>query len=98
MERGASYVRKDTVDVEKSPEKLAREVRVAHDNAGQFLSDGEANIALILAIISLFPFLPESLSPPIWLTPPEWAGAILSVTILFAVGLRDAAIDAVLYH
>ncbi|MFD1601046.1 hypothetical protein [Halobellus rarus] len=98
VQRGASYVRKGTVDVNKSPERLANEVRAAHNNAGQLLSDGEANIALLLAIISLFPFLPENLSPPLWLTPPEWAGIVLSVTILFGVSFRDAALDAVLYH
>ncbi|MBB6645039.1 hypothetical protein [Halobellus ruber] len=98
VERGASYVREGAVDVDKSPERLAQEVRVAHNNAGELLSDGEANIALLLAVFSLFPFLPENLSPPLWLTPPEWAGVVLSVTILVGVSLRDAALDAVLYY
>lgn len=92
------YVKSGEIDVEKSPETLAREVREAYDNAGQLLSDGEGNLALVLAVISIIPFLPEAVSPPDWILPPEWSGAVLSITLLVAVGLRQAALDVVLFQ
>jgi hypothetical protein len=98
VEIGTEYVREGTVDIEKSPDVLAEEAREAYDNAGQLLSDGETNIALALVVVSFLPFLPNSLSPPAWLTPPTWTGAALSMTLLIAVGLRQAALDVVLYQ
>lgn len=95
---GTEYVRKGAVEIEKSSDSLAKEAREAYNDAGQLLSDGETNIALALVVISLLPFLPENLSPPAWLTPPTWTGAALSITLLIAVGLRQAALDVVLYR
>lgn len=98
VEIGTENVREGTIEIEKSPDVLAKEAREAYDNAGQLLSDGETNIALALVVVSFLPFLPNNLSPPAWLTPPTWTGAVLSVTLLIAVGLRQAALDVVLYQ
>ena len=98
VEIGTNYVKDGTVKIEKSPDVLAKEAREAYDNAGQLLSDGETNIALALVITSFLPFLPNSISPPTWLTPPTWTGAILSTVLLITVGLRQAALDVVLYQ
>jgi len=98
VNQGAKYVQEDALEVEKSQETLARDIRVAHDNAGRFLSNGESNIALALAVISFLSFIPQNIARIIWFSSPEWIGAIFSVAILIAVGLRHAALDAVLYH
>lgn len=98
VETMEGYVKSGDIDVEKSPETLAREVREGYDNAGQLLSNGEGNLALVLAVISIVPFLPELVSPPDWILPPEWSGAALSIALLVAVGLRQTALDVVLYQ
>lgn len=98
VEIGTEYAREGTIEIEKSSDVLAKEAREAYNNAGQFLSDGETNIAVALVVVSFLPFLPNILSPPVWLTPPTWTGAVLSTTLLIAVGLRQAALDVVLYQ
>lgn len=98
VNRGAQYIQEDTLEVQNSQQTLVQDIRVAHNNAGQFLSDGESNIALALAVISFVPFIPENVARLFWFTTPEWVGAVLSMAILIAVGLRHAALDVVLYH
>lgn len=98
VETASEYVRNGEVEIEESPETLAREVQQAYANAGQFLSDGEGNLALVLALISILPILPDAVSPPVWMLPPAWLGVALALTLLIAVGLRQAALDVVLYQ
>ena len=98
INRGEELVSDGAIEIDKSPETLAKEARRAYNDAGRFLSDGEANLAIILAVASLLPFLPEALSPPPALTPPDWTGVGLSLSLLVAVGLRQAALDEVLYQ
>jgi hypothetical protein len=94
----SEYVSSGEVEVEESPEKLAREVQQAYDDAGKFLSDGEGNLALVLALISILPILPDVVSPPVWMLPPAWLGVAVSLSLLVVVGLRQAALDVVLYQ
>jgi hypothetical protein len=98
VETASEYVRTGEVEVEKSPEVLAREVQQAYNNSGQFLSDGEGNLALVLALISILPVLPGVVSPPVWMLPPAWVGVAISLALLVAVGLRQAALEVVLYQ
>lgn len=98
VEIASEYVRSGEVEVEESPETLAREVQQAYNDAGQFLSDGEGNLALVLALISILPILPDVVSPPVWMLPPAWLGVAVSLSLLVAVGLRQAALDVVLYQ
>ncbi|WP_209309490.1 hypothetical protein [Haloarcula amylovorans] len=35
---------------------------------------------------------------PSWLIPPNWIGGVLSLVLIFAVGLRLVALDAVMYQ
>lgn len=98
VDTASEFVRTGEVEVEKSTETLAREVQQAYNNAGQFLSDGEGNLALVLALISILPALPGVVSPPVWMLPPAWMGVAVSLTLLVAVGLRQAALDVVLYQ
>lgn len=98
VNRGAQYIQEDALNVQKSKEKLVQDIQVAHNNSGQFLSDGESNIALALAVISFIPFITENVIRSFWFTSPEWVGAVLSVAILTAVSLRHATLDVVLYH
>ena len=98
VETASEYVKRGEVKVEESPETLAREVQQGYNDAGRFLSDGEGNLAIILALISILPILPDEISPPVWMLPPAWLGVVISLSLLVAVGLRQAALDVVLYE
>lgn len=95
VQRGTKYHDRGEVEIEDSPETLARETRQAYDDAGRRLSNGEAVLGLTLAGVTLLPsnssIVPysEILSSPV-------VGAGLSVALVLVVTLRLSALDMVL--
>lgn len=98
VSRGSHFVREGIAEVDKTPNELAKETRRAYDNSGRLLSEGEATLAFVLLVISILSHLPNGLSPPQWVTPPDWLGTMLSIFLLLAVGLRTAALDEIMYQ
>ena len=88
VETMTEYAEDGEIEVEESQETLAHEVREAYDCAGQLLSNGEGNLALILVIISILPFLREMISQPVWMLPPKAFRAALSIAFRIAVRRR----------
>lgn len=92
VQRGIKYHERGEVEIEDSPETLARDTRQAYDEAGRRLSNGEAAFGLTLASVTLLP--PNSPTVPYseLLSSPA-VGASLSVALVLVVTLRLSALD-----
>jgi len=56
VQRGVEYHERGEIEIEDSPETLARDTRQAYDEAGRRLSNGEATLGLMLAGVTLLPY------------------------------------------
>ena len=95
VQRGIKYHECGAVEIEDSPETLARDTRQAYDDAGRRLSNGEAVLGLMLAGVTLLPSS-SSVVPYSELLSSSAVGASLSVALVLVVTLRLSALDMVL--
>lgn len=95
VQRGIKYHERGDIEIEDSPETLARETREFYDDAGRRLSNGEAILGLTLAGVTLLPSS-SPLIPYSELLSSPMVGAGLSVALVFVVSLRLSALDMVL--
>jgi len=95
VQRGIEFHERGEVEIEDSPETLARETRQAYDDAGRRLSNGEAVLGLALAGVTLLPFNSAAV-PYSELLSSSAVGASLSVALVLVVTLRLSALDMVL--
>lgn len=97
VQRGIKHHERGDVEIEDSPETLARKTRQAYDNAGRRLSNGEAVLGLTLAGVTLLPSNSSTI-PYSELLSSSAVGACLSVALVLVVTLRLSALDMVLVH
>jgi hypothetical protein len=95
VQRGIKYHERGDVEIEDSPETLARDTRQAYDDAGRRLSNGEAVLGLTLAGVTLLPSNSPIVPYSELLSSPA-VGASLSVALVLVVTLRLSALDMVL--
>ena len=95
VQRGIKYHERGDVEIEDSPETLARDTRQAYDDAGRRLSNGEAVLGLTLAGVTLLPSNSTTVPYSELLSSPA-VGASLSVALVLVVTLRLSALDMVL--
>jgi hypothetical protein len=95
VQRGIKYHERGDVEIEDSPETLARDTRQAYDDAGRRLSNGEAVLGLTLVGVTLLPSNSPTVPYSELLSSPA-VGASLSVALVLVVTLRLSALDMVL--
>lgn len=95
VQRGIKYHERGEVEIEDSPETLARDTRQAYDEAGRRLSNGEAALGLTLTGVTLLPSNSPTVPYSELLSSPA-VGASLSVALVLVVTLRLSALDMVL--
>lgn len=95
VQRGIKYHERGEVEIEDSPETLARDTRQAYDEAGRRLSNGEAVLGLTLTGVTLLPSNSPTVPYSELLSSPA-VGASLSVALVLVVTLRLSALDMVL--
>lgn len=94
VQRGIEYHERGEIEIEDSPETLARDTRQAYDEAGRRLSNGEAVLGLMLAGVTLLPSNSPTVPYSGLLNLPA-VGATLSVALVLVVTLRLSALDMV---
>ncbi|RNJ22054.1 hypothetical protein [Halosegnis longus] len=95
VQRGIKHHERGDVEIEDSPEALARDTRQAYDDAGRRLSNGEAVLGLTLAGVTLLPSK-SPIVPYSELLGSSAVGASLSVALVLVVALRLSVLDMVL--
>ena len=95
VQRGVKYHERGMVEIEDSPETLARDTRQAYDEAGRRLSNGEAVLGLTLAGVTLLPSNSPTVPYSGLISSPA-VGASLSVALVLVVTLRLSALDMAL--
>ena len=95
VQRGVQYHERGEIEIEDSPEILARDTRQAYDEAGRRLSNGEAVLGLTLTGVTLLPSNSPTVPYSELLSSPA-VGASLSVALVLVVTLRLSALDMVL--
>ena len=95
IQRGVEHHNRGNIEINESPEKLAREARQEYDNAGRRLSNGEAILGIALAGVLLLPSNAPRI-PFAEMLNSQIIGGVLSVSLVLVVTLRLSVLDMVL--
>lgn len=95
IQRGVEHHNRGNIEINDSPETLARKTRQEYDKAGRRLSNGEAILGLALAGVLLLPSNKSGI-PFTEMLSSQIVGSVLSVSLVLVVTLRLSALDMVL--